>query len=170
MNKLIMEYFTRENITLGLSIFGAFGTLITFVSTYLTKRKNLKIYFSDVAYKKQLHLLVVPITFENRSQLPIAVTSIACSFNGEEHPLVDYPRCVESYSRREGQEVVDRKFLYNLNFPVTIQQLDAISGRILLELSPKDLEKLSTHLTFQVYSTRGKVQKIILPHDQIKYY
>lgn len=45
---LISQFFTKANITLLLSIIGSFGTLIALY----TKRKNLKIQVSNVAYKK----------------------------------------------------------------------------------------------------------------------
>ena len=43
MSNLTTELLTRENITLALSIFGSIGTLVTFISSYLSKRKNLRI-------------------------------------------------------------------------------------------------------------------------------
>ena len=52
-------------------------------------------------------------------------------------------------------------------FPIDIQQLSAFSGSIVLELSQKELETLSTPLTLEVFSTRGKAQKIELKKDQI---
>lgn len=45
MSMLISRFLTQENITLVLSIFGSIGTLVTFISSYLTKRKILKLAF-----------------------------------------------------------------------------------------------------------------------------
>lgn len=144
MDKLF-DLLTRENITLALSIFGAIGTLFTFLT----------------------YMLLITLTFENRSVLPIAITSIKCFIDKKEFPLFEHPICVKEYAHSRGKEVIDRKFLYNINFPVDIQQLSAFSGSIVLELSQKELETLSTPLTLQVFSTRGKAQKIELKKDQI---
>lgn len=162
------ELFTRENITLALSIFGSVGTLVTFISSFLTKRKNLKVVFNSSAYRKEIHWLILVITFENRSRLPIAITSISAILNGKEIKPIRYPHCVGEYTHRVGPEVIDKKFEYNLKLPADIQQLSAVSGYILFDVSPKDFENLSTPLTLLVHSTRGKVQKIELQPDQIK--
>lgn len=164
-----MTFFTRENITLALSIFGAAGTLITFISSLMAKRKNLKIKISDSVYNRVLKTLIFVVSFENHSHLPIAITSVRFILDGHVFSPVKYPKCVEEYTRKHGNEVVDRKFLYNLNFPVDIQQLGSTSGHILLAISQEELEKLSTPVIVQVHSTRGRVQQIKLPHDSIKY-
>ena len=161
---LISQFFTKANITLLLSIIGSFGTLIALY----TKRKNLKIQVSNVAYKKAQKQMLLDITFENRSQLPIAITDVHVFLNNHELTVEKYPLCVEEYSHLHGKEVVDRKFLYNLEFPIAIQQLGASAGKMLLEFSPEELEHPSTPLPLQVHSTRGKVQQIPLPCDQIK--
>ncbi len=150
-----------------MSIFGAAGTLFTFITSYMSKRKNLKVQITKSSYRTDAHMLLITLTFENRSMLPIAITSIKCFVGKHELTLFKYPICVEDYAHRRGNEVIDRKFLYNLKIPVDIQQLSAVSGHIVLELSQKELEMLSTPLTLQVYSTRGKAQKIELMKDQI---
>lgn len=88
--------------------------------------------------------MLISLTFENHSRLPICITSIKVFLNGREITVVKYPSSVEKYSYKEGNEVVERKFLYNLNFPVDVQPLLAVSGHILLDLPPKELEILST--------------------------
>ena len=163
------QFITRANITLFLSIFGAFGTLITLISSFRAKRKRLKIKISNVKYNKKQSQMLLDIAFENRSQLPISVTSVHIFLNHHELEIEEYPSCVGEYTHLHGGEVVDRKFLYNLKFPVTIQQLGASAGKILLEFSQKELENPSTPLIFQVYSTRGRVQQIELPCNQIEY-
>lgn len=169
MSELTSTFLTRENITLALSIFGSIGTLITFISSYLTKRKNLKIHIVSSTYKQNLQRLVLIITFENRSRLPISVTSTSAIINGNEYELLQHPHCVGEYTHKHGNNVVDRKFEYNLRFPSDIQQLSAISGYLLFDVVPKELENLSTPLILQVHSTRGLVQKIELQPNQIKW-
>lgn len=165
----ISPLLTRENITLALSIFGTIGTLVTLTSSYLTKRKNLKVNLVSFTYRIDLERLMLSLTFENRSRLPIAIISISVIKDNKELNFEPYPSCVGEYTHRHGNEIVDRKFEYNLNLPVDIQQLSAVSGVVLFGISPTDLENLSTPLTLLIRSTRGKVQKIELPPDQIKW-
>lgn len=163
------HFFTKANITLFLSIIGSLGTIITLISSFYVKRKNLKIKIGNVKYKRDQKQMLLDIAFENRSYLPISITSVRIFLNNRELEIEDHPSCVGEYSHFHGTEVVDRKFAYNLDFPVTLQQLGASSGKILLEFSPEELENPSTPLIFQVRSTRGKVQQIELPCEQIKY-
>ena len=168
MQELLSVVFTRANITLALSIFGAVGTLVTFISSYLTKRRNLKISISSAMYRKDLRWLLCAISFENRSRLPIAITSISATANNRTIQPNPYPCCVNNYAHRIGNDVIDRKFEYNLKLPADIQQLSALSGYVLFELSPEEIEKLSTPLTLAIRSTRGRVQKIELLPNLIK--
>lgn len=169
MQELLSVVFTRANITLSLSIFGAVGTLVTFISSCLTKRKNLKISATSVTYRKDLRWLLCDITFENRSRLPIAITSIFLTINNKTIEPKLYPCCVNSYTHRIGNEVIDRKFEYNLKLPADIQQLSALSGHVLFDVAPTELENLATPVTLLIHSTRGRVQKIELSPDLIKW-
>lgn len=72
----VSKLLTRENITLALSIFGSIGTLITFISSYLHTRKNLKIKISRSGYGRSTPKMLISLTFENQSRLPISITSI----------------------------------------------------------------------------------------------
>lgn len=168
MSKLI-ELLTRENITLALSIFGTIGTVITFIANFLVYRKNLRIKIVSSTYKKDFHQLILVTSFENRSRLPITVTSVSATINDKQLKPLRYPRCVGEFIKKDGNEIIARKFLYNLKFPIDIQPLSAVSGHILFDVSPKELETLSTPLTLSLHSTRGSVQKIEFLSDQIKW-
>lgn len=170
MQDLISTLFTRANITLALSIFGAFGTLVTFISSHITKRKNLKIKINATNHNSILQRMIVNITFENHSHLPIAVTSISAIIDGEEFKCMPYPHYVGEYSYRSGNEVVERIFTHNLELPSDISQLSAVSGYVLFDVTLDILEKLSTPVILLIHSTRGKVQKIQLQLDQIEYF
>lgn len=169
MFKLTIELLTRENLTLALSIFGSIGTLITFITNFLVYRKNLRIKIVSSTYKKDFHQLILVTSFENRSRLPIAVTSISAFAHNHELKLLRYPLCVGKYIQRSNNEIIDRKFEYNLKLPIDIHQLSAASGHILFDISPTELETLSTPLTLSFHSTRGLVQKIELLPDQIEW-
>lgn len=164
------DFSTKDAITLILAIIGAIGTFSNYFFSYLAKRKNLKITVSRIALKIPINTLVVSLSFENRSQLPISITSISFLLDGIETMPYKYPELVaERYVERKGV-LVDSKFLYNLNLPLDIQQFGAASGHILLDISQEKLQNLSTPLILQVYSTRGTVQQISLPFDRIEYF
>lgn len=164
---MLKTLITRENITLLLSIIGSIGTLITVITAITTHRKNLKVKIIKSVYDSDLRRLILNVTFENRSRLPIAVTEAKLSINKKTLDSLPYPFCIEKYSYREGKEVINRIFTYNLQFPSDIQQLSASSGYILFEFSQEYLENQSTPLILLISSTRGGVQKIELPYTKI---
>lgn len=158
----IFELFNKANITLFLSIIGSIGTLSTFVISFLNKRKKLHISVSNVSYSKEQRILFVPITFENRSQLPIAVTDVILVNKGHQYFHLPYPRQVSCYTHTIGNEVVDRINTYNANLPIDISQLSAKSGYFLFDIPTGVSQTLETDTFLLIHSTRGKVMKIEL--------
>lgn len=166
---IIETLFTRDNITLFLSIFGSVGTVITLISSYFAKRKNLKIKLVSCTYKKELGWLIFVIAFENHSQLPISITAISAVLNNQIIKPLAYPRPVGDFVYHNGNNILDTKVEYNLKLPADIQQLSALSGYVLFELLPEEIENLSTPVTLAVRSTRGREQKIELSPNLIKW-
>lgn len=169
MINTLKELLTRENVTLALSIFGSLGTLFTFCFSYLTHRKNLRISIVSATYKPNFNRLALLFCFENRSRLPIAITSITSKFNSVDISLNPHPNYVGNIKYEENHQIVHRLFEFDLKIPVDIAQLSACSGYVLFDISPDDLRNVSTVLNFQVHSTRGSVQKIELMSDLIKW-
>lgn len=160
---------TFENITFVLSVFGSVGTLITFIAAFKSNRKNLKMIVSNLAYIKDVKTLSITITFENRSRPPISITSARLFISDDEILPEKYPRLVDRYAYRENDEIVARKFLYNINFPVCVQQLGASSGSLLFDVSPEVIQNSSTPLFLKVRSTRGREDKTQLDVCSMKY-
>lgn len=162
--EMLESTFTIQNISFILGLIGSAGTAWSFINS----RKRLIIQLSDIAYRTDIKTLVIVIVFENRSRLPISITDVTLIAEEKELSFEPYPRCVAKYSHKEGSEVVDRKFLYNLAFPVSLAQLEAASGHLLLDISQEEFEKLPTQVTLQVRSTRGRVQKKQLSSSDIR--
>lgn len=160
----LSAYITFQNITFVLGLIGSLGTTWNFI----TSRKKLRIKVTDMIYRTDIHTFIIVITFENRSRLPITITNITLSVVKNELSFEPFPRCVSEYFHMNGSEVVDRKFLYNLSLPVSLPQLGAESGHLLLDISQEDFEKLPTQLTLKVHSTRGLVQKKQLSTEDIR--
>lgn len=133
---------TRDNITLLLSVIGALGTCITLISSFLHKRKNLKIHITDAEYNKNQNQMLLTLAFENRSQLPIAITSVRIFLNGHELSAAKYPICVSQYTHRHGSEVVDRKFLYISTFPSRFNSWEPSLVKCFLSFLQKSLKIL----------------------------
>lgn len=164
ITRFIVEHVTFDNIVAALALIGSAGTAWSFISS----RKRLHIQISNIVYRTELNTLAIAILFENRSRLPISIIDITLIVGEKEVSFEPFPRCVSEYFHKKGSEIVDKKFLYNLNFPVSLSQLGAESGYLLLDISQEDFEKLPTHLTLKVRSSRGLAQKKLLNTEKIK--
>lgn len=69
--------FTKENITFALSIFGSLGTLFTLIHTFLINRKQLQMRVNGHVFGDVKKMIVLYVSFANKSRLPISVTLIS---------------------------------------------------------------------------------------------
>lgn len=169
MSEIASKLLTRENITLVLSTFGSIGTLITIITTFVVNRKNLKIRITETFYLTDPQRLYIKFLFENRSRLPISITSILLSFNTQKIKPTKRTYCIHDYKNSEGKEIVDRIFTYNSQLPITVAALDATRGYMLFDIPQEALRTLTTPLTCLIYSTRPPVQQIELSYKDIQY-
>lgn len=169
MSEIASKLLTRENITLVLSILGSLGAVVTFITNFLVYRKNLKIRITETFYLTDSKRLYIKFLFENRSRLPISITSILLSFNTQMIKPTKGTHCIHDYKNLDGREIVDRMFTYNSQLPITLAALDATRGYILFDISKEDLKNSPTPLTLLVLSTRPVVQQIELSYKDIQY-
>lgn len=168
MNDTLKELLTQDNITLALSIFGSLGTIITIVSKVLVNRKNLSFSVASITYRYEK--LYINMSFINKSRLPISIISVSLKVNNHIYESVPYPENVGKHTLREGKEIVNRIFMYNILFPLSIGSLNASSGFIAFDVSKEAIQSPSAPLTLLIHSTRGLKQKVKLAHNQIDWF
>ena len=71
--------FTRENITLALSIFGSVGTVSTWIYNYIRTRKSFTVELNG--YRFSPKGLLLHIQFINKSTLSLSINEIAIKHN-----------------------------------------------------------------------------------------
>jgi hypothetical protein len=84
-----LKYFTRDNITLFLSVFGGAGTLLTWFFTWLKTRKNISIRIIKICKIKDL--LVMYASIINRSGTPITIENISVFIGGNVFSCYEFP-------------------------------------------------------------------------------
>lgn len=152
----LISLFTRDNITLALSLFGSFGTAFLMVHNFIINRKNLnmRIVGHRCADKKSLLLYVA---FENKSRLPISVTGISVMINEVWYSCIEPPVVALEETFRTGITVTSRHEYKSLSLPISISSLGGISGYVYFEFPEADFRPDATHLKFLINSNRGKV-------------
>jgi hypothetical protein len=152
------HFLTRENITLFVAIFGAVGTLATWIYAGVTSRKALRVQLLHV-YKPGKSLICY-FSFINLSRLPICVQSVHIVIDDKMFSCVDIPHSV--YSIEESFTLGSpRKYEFcSLALPVNLSGLGGSSGLLDFDIPQEYLEKLSTSLSFSVSTNRGGLKKM----------
>lgn len=100
--KLFLSIFTRSNITLALSLFGAIGTSITWIHNYLQTRKNFSVEIIACDLNTEGLLLYIRIT--NNSSLPLSINEIGLSTGTKSYICEKYPLKVIEHTHKRGKQ------------------------------------------------------------------
>lgn len=160
----MLEYLTRDNITLALSIFGSLGASASWAVIYLSQRKKFRLSIAEFMPNNKGCLFYM--MFENQSRLPISITRIMIMEHGQTVDCVVIPKIVREFTCTAGTEVIERKIDYSLPFPVSLSPLAATSGYVSFECDQPLLKKGTTTVTFEIYTNRGKASRIELELSQ----
>lgn len=157
LEKLI-SILTRENITLALSIFGSIGTLCITIHRIIFNRKNVNTRIVGHNFANGNSLLLY-ISFENKSRLPISITYISVLINETWYSCVAYPVIALEETNRVGGKIISHYEYKTLSFPVNLSALGGTSGYVFFEFPEAFFQTEPTHMNFSISSTRGIVLK-----------
>ncbi len=158
-----MQYlFTKENVTLFLSIASSIGALTSWFFTIYINKKRLIIKPIKSGYHCMFY---IQLSLENRSRLPITITNVSLQLDKKLYKSFDNYFCVNEYTHRCGHDILDKKFDYNFRPPITTPALSAFAGFIVFELPKEVFESSPTPRYLLIESTRGKKQRILLTNN-----
>ena len=155
--------FTKENITFALSIFGSLGTLFTLIHTFLINRKQLQMRVNGHVFGDAKKMIVLYVSFANKSRLPISVTDICIKIDDTYYPCLQPPIIAYEETKKVNGAVVSHRAISSLSIPINISSLSGTSGYICFEFPEVSFPSNATELTFSVSSNRGKVFEKKLP-------
>ena len=149
------DLINKENITFALSIFGATGTILTWVISTIKHRKNIKL--SVIDYNSWKNINQFFITIQNKSHSKISISSIQIVHNKQLICCELEPKIIKSRTNAPAT--------YTPQFPLNINGMEGFS--VYLEfINCQDM--LLTHgktVDFQVYTNRGQIKKSIILGD-----
>lgn len=159
----ILEYLTKENITLVIAIIGALGTIVTAITKIWNNRVKLDITFAGIMDIELKDAALIYLMISNQSRLPISITAISVLHNDfflqcETIPQIAYRN-----------NVVNSDFRYTLTFPIDIQGLCSASGYILFEFAPDTFQQFSNTVNLRISTNRGKVIEIEQTYEQVRH-
>lgn len=138
-------------------------SVVNFMYFFVIRKKKLYVRFGKIGVSDNFQntsLLKVHYSFVNKSQLPISITRIRVVINNEFYDLDTLPRIVEQYTKKQGNEIIDRYTAKSEYTPINLASLGAHSGFFAFVIPQDSLSGSEKALTFQICTNRGKaVQK-----------
>lgn len=156
----LLSLFTRNNITLALSIFGSLGTAFTFIHTFIINRKNVNVRIIGHRYSNKS--LLTYMAFENNSRLPISITGISVFIGGIAYSCVEPSVIALETTYRTGKTITSHHEYKTLSLPINLSSLGGTSGYVYFEFPEANIQSDATQLNFSISSNRGTVMKKIL--------
>ena len=147
--KSFSDLFTRDNITLALAILGSVLSVWSLIATALSRRVRLSITVSEYKSFARESACQMYIQIANHSSLPVAITRLQFSLNGNSYDCCSFPEKVRVFTTTSNDiESVERVF-YTLPMPISLDALGATCGYVqfsrpkgIFPLAPKDVTLL----------------------------
>lgn len=147
--------FSRDNITLAIAIFGAFGTVLNIYKNRfalkLTYRSQL------VPPSSKLGIMLFDLLIENKSNLPVSVSRIFISIGKVSGEFLHEKYYVSSQKYSSNNTDIKNE-IYTIPLPVKIEGLGAVGGYFKLQL-PKyipESELINSEVKITLITNRGK--------------
>ena len=148
-----MHFLSRENITLSIALFGAIGTLATWIYAAFTKRRRIDVTLIHI-FEPDSNLVVFA-SFTNRSHLPISITAISLVLGDVSFPCPTDPHLVFRYE--SSLHPHENSCSYTLNLPLNLGSLSGVSGFLSFDIPPEFLKRISSPLILKVSTSRGSL-------------
>ena len=147
---LIIPYFSRENITFLLALFGSIGTALQAFFHFLSARKKVKIQILDSRYVFQVAQFFIYI--QNQSNSPICISSISICYDEKELFCELIPKKIRGK---------DDLLICSPMFPLNLMPLQG--GLYFFEFinCPKISLEPGRTLDFVIYTNRGPLKKSV---------
>ena len=163
---VIKAYFSKDNITLILSILGCIGSLLSWLYIFFQNRKCFDIEIVGHLFGYDQKSLLIFASFTNKSHLPITITNINVKLGDSFYTCAKIPVVAHRERTTCKGEVLSQHEHMSLAFPITLQSLGGVSGYILFEFPESVSQPESTRASFVISTNRGRSveKKLSLGH------
>ena len=138
----------------------------SWVHTAVTQRKSFSIKVYKAFSYEKLVLFIVAI--ENKSRLPISINEITLHYNDINAPCKRLPKRVYETTRRQNNEIYERKTYYSMEMPININALSSVTGYVLFDHLTQNLPSDAKKAVFAVGTNRGRRVKKTLELPEVQ--
>lgn len=150
-----MHFFTKENITFALSIFGSLNVILIWFHTASVNRTKINCKLSR--YDWINNLLVVYLVISNESRLPISINNIdLIQENDQKIRCECYPQIIVSRTNETNGLLKNKVDTYSVSMPINIGAMSSYGGFFVFASSQAEHLQISNELTFSISTNRGK--------------
>lgn len=155
-----VPFLSRDNITLAIAVLGAVISLCNSASGFLHSRQNFRIHIIKITHVGEF--LVAYLCLENKSRLPISITSLSTIIGGKKYSGFSIPPHTFKSVFYENDVRVSYRECQTMIFPINLGSLSGASGYISFDISEEACKSLSKHLNIVVSTNRGRLKKMKL--------
>lgn len=144
-----------QYVTLGIAIFGALGTIITWIHGIIVTRKKISFEIVSAIYSE--NLVYAFFILNNKSRLPIAINSISLYNNKKNIFCEKISKKIFEKSLRTGTIITNREEIKSEQFPISLSGLLGSSGYILFHTKGFNFMK-EDKVDINLFTNRGLIR------------
>ena len=152
-----------EIVTFVIAIAGFLLSLTSWIKDFVTQRVRLDVRITKANANEASPGIFCFFSIANRSRLPISITNMEIVQPGGRTACIPVPKRVLEHTRRQGNEVIERRTEYSTAMPVQIQSLGGAMVLAQFEHLPEKIPTDATSLNLVICTNRGKPRKMTLP-------
>lgn len=159
---IITSLFSKDNITLTLSILGCIGSFLSWLYIFFQNRKCFEMEIIGHLWGYDQKSLLIFASFTNKSHLPISITSISFKLENSFYTCSKIPEvALEKRTTCKGKVLSQHEYM-SLAFPIVLQALGGSSGYVFFEFPEAIPQPESTQASFVISTNRGKSVEMTL--------
>lgn len=150
-----------DQITLAIAIAGFLLSLSSWVYTFATQRKNIKVKL--LSFQASDTTAYSHVMFVNYSRLAIAITDICLTFGKETVHCSALPTWTYTFTKKDRSTGTSHKDFFSTKLPIEISPLGAANCLVLFQALPRTIPQTATHLSLVICTNRGRAARMTLP-------
>ena len=150
--------FIVKNLSIIISFIALIISITNLIYLIITNKKKIVLKIDNYTKGKvdDNEFYFFNVTITNKSRLPIAINEITINYKNENYSFIKSPRLILEGQTTRGKEVIRRKEIYSIRFPININGLCS-EQMFLVMYEPQEFR--NEKVKIKVKTSRGQVKK-----------
>lgn len=147
-----------------LALIGSAGTAYSVLMSFYWNRVSID--YKIIEYCPTRESLIVYMSFNNLSRLPVTITNISVWNMGAMYSCTHVPTVVKTVSKKIGENQIYNEPIFSSPLPINLPSLSGTSGYVYFLFPQENFRVASKSLTVELSTNRHRTLKKILPLDE----